>query len=73
MPVRPIDESNGFNGHPVEKSIRSMVNIVFTLGKSELESEFIKHSIRKNMVQPKGHRSVAGVGASICNACHWQE
>ncbi|CAK8561917.1 unnamed protein product [Lathyrus sativus] len=63
-----IDESNGFFRCPVEKSVRSLMNVPFTLEKSELEGEFIKEAGKENMVQLKGHRSVGGMRASIYNA-----
>lgn len=63
-----IDESNGFYRCPVEKSVRSLMNVPFTLEKSELEAEFIKEAAKEKMVQLKGHRSVGGVRASIYNA-----
>ncbi|KAK6922506.1 Aminotransferase class V domain [Dillenia turbinata] len=63
-----IDESNGFYRCPVEKSVRSIMNIPFTLEKSELEAEFIKEAAKEKMVQLKGHRSVGGMRASIYNA-----
>ncbi|XP_004509428.1 phosphoserine aminotransferase 2, chloroplastic-like [Cicer arietinum] len=63
-----IDESNGFFRCPVEKSVRSFMNVPFTLEKSELEGEFIKEAAKENMVQLKGHRSVGGMRASIYNA-----
>lgn len=63
-----IDESNGFFKCPVEKSVRSLMNVPFTLEKSELEGEFIKEAAKENMVQLKGHRSVGGMRASIYNA-----
>ncbi|KAE9606596.1 hypothetical protein Lal_00025627 [Lupinus albus] len=63
-----IDESNGFYKCPVEKSVRSLMNVPFTLKKSELEAEFIKEAAKEKMVQLKGHRSVGGMRASIYNA-----
>jgi phosphoserine aminotransferase len=63
-----IDESNGFFRCPVEKSVRSLMNVPFTLEKSELEGDFIKEAAKENMVQLKGHRSVGGMRASIYNA-----
>ncbi|KAF5735894.1 phosphoserine aminotransferase 1 chloroplastic-like [Tripterygium wilfordii] len=63
-----IDESKGFYRCPVEKSVRSLMNVPFTLEKSELEAEFIKEAAKENMVQLKGHRSVGGMRASIYNA-----
>ncbi|CAL5340183.1 unnamed protein product [Camellia sinensis] len=34
-----IDQSNGFYRCPVEKSVRSLMNVPFTLEKSEMEAE----------------------------------
>ncbi|KAK3005921.1 hypothetical protein RJ639_017794 [Escallonia herrerae] len=63
-----IDGSNGFYRCPVEKSVRSLMNVPFTLEKSELEAEFVKEASKEKMVQLKGHRSVGGMRASIYNA-----
>lgn len=63
-----IDGSGGFYRCPVEKSVRSLMNVPFTLEKSDLEAEFIKEAAKEGMVQLKGHRSVGGVRASIYNA-----
>lgn len=63
-----IDGSGGFYRCPVEKSVRSLMNVPFTLEKSELEGEFVKEAAKEKMVQLKGHRSVGGMRASIYNA-----
>ncbi|KAI3816860.1 hypothetical protein L1987_10644 [Smallanthus sonchifolius] len=63
-----IDESNGFYRSPVEKSVRSLMNVPFTLEKAELEAEFVKEAAKEKMIQLKGHRSVGGMRASIYNA-----
>ncbi|XP_054825073.1 phosphoserine aminotransferase 2, chloroplastic [Prosopis cineraria] len=63
-----IDGSNGFYRCPVEKSVRSLMNVPFTLEKSDLEADFIKEAVKQKMVQLKGHRSVGGMRASIYNA-----
>lgn len=63
-----IDENGGFYRCPVEKSVRSLMNVPFTLEKQELEGEFIKEAAKEKMVQLKGHRSVGGMRASIYNA-----
>lgn len=65
---KAIDESKGFYRCPVEKSVRSLMNVPFTLEKSELEVEFVKEAAKEKMVQLKGHRSVGGMRASIYNA-----
>lgn len=63
-----IDGSNGFFKCPVEKSVRSCMNVPFTMGTPELEAAFLKEAAAQGMVQLKGHRSVGGVRASIYNA-----
>ncbi|XP_047310041.1 phosphoserine aminotransferase 2, chloroplastic-like [Impatiens glandulifera] len=63
-----IDESNDFYRCPLEKSVRSLMNVPFTLKKPELEAQFIKEAAAEKMVQLKGHRSVGGMRASIYNA-----
>ncbi|KAL6959869.1 Phosphoserine aminotransferase 2, chloroplastic [Sarracenia purpurea var. burkii] len=63
-----IDKSNGFYRCPVDKSVRSLMNVPFTLEKPELEAEFVKEAAGEKMVQLKGHRSVGGMRASIYNA-----
>ncbi|KAG2695198.1 hypothetical protein I3760_07G003600 [Carya illinoinensis] len=63
-----IDGSNGFYRCPVERSVRSLMNVPFTLEKPELEAEFVKEAAKEKMVQLKGHRSVGGMRASIYNA-----
>ncbi|XP_043690998.1 phosphoserine aminotransferase 2, chloroplastic-like [Telopea speciosissima] len=63
-----IDASGGFYRCPVEKSVRSLMNVPFTLEKSDLEAVFIKEAAKEKMVQLKGHRSVGGIRASIYNA-----
>ncbi|GAB2279748.1 hypothetical protein Dimus_014388 [Dionaea muscipula] len=65
-----IDDSNGFYRCPVDKPVRSLMNVPFTLEKKkpELEAEFIKEAAKERMVALKGHRSVGGMRASIYNA-----
>ncbi|KAJ8771094.1 hypothetical protein K2173_023419 [Erythroxylum novogranatense] len=63
-----IDESNGFYRCPVDRSVRSLMNVPFTLERSDVEAEFIKEAAKEKMVQLKGHRSVGGMRASIYNA-----
>ncbi|CAA6662809.1 unnamed protein product [Spirodela intermedia] len=63
-----IDGSGGFYVCPVEESVRSLMNVPFTLERSDLEKKFIEEAAKEGMVQLKGHRSVGGVRASIYNA-----
>lgn len=64
-----IDSSNGFYNCPTEHSVRSLMNVPFTIPKSaDLEKQFIDEAAKKGMVQLKGHRSVGGMRASIYNS-----
>ena len=64
-----IDQSNGFYQCPTEHSVRSLMNVPFTIPKSaDLEKLFIEEASKKGMVQLKGHRSVGGMRASIYNS-----
>ncbi|XP_020581856.1 phosphoserine aminotransferase 2, chloroplastic-like [Phalaenopsis equestris] len=63
-----IDGSGGFYVCPVEKSVKSLMNVPFTLPNSDLEKKFIAEAAEEGMIQLKGHRSVGGVRASIYNA-----
>lgn len=63
-----IDGSGGFYVCPVEKSVKSLMNVPFTLQNSDYEKKFIAEAAKEGMIQLKGHRSVGGVRASIYNA-----
>uniref|UniRef100_A0ACD5WEQ7 Uncharacterized protein n=1 Tax=Avena sativa TaxID=4498 RepID=A0ACD5WEQ7_AVESA len=64
-----IDASGGYFICPVEKSVRSLMNVPFTLAKAaDFEKQFIAEAAKENMLELKGHRSVGGVRASIYNA-----
>jgi phosphoserine aminotransferase len=62
-----IDGSKMFR-NPVEKSDRSIMNVVFVTGKDELNDKFVKEAAKAGLVELKGHRSVGGMRASIYNA-----
>ena len=61
-------DSSGFYKNPVEKSVRSRMNVPFTLPDEELDETFLKGAKEQAMIQLKGHRSVGGMRASIYNA-----
>jgi phosphoserine aminotransferase len=70
-----IDNSGGFYRCPVEKSSRSLMNVVFRVGGSAtaagdetLEKEFAKNAAAANLVGTPGHRSVGGMRISLYNA-----
>lgn len=72
MIYKIIDNSNGFYACPVDKNVRSRMNIPFRigglLGDDSLEKEFLLKAEQKKMMQLKGHRSVGGIRASLYNA-----
>jgi phosphoserine aminotransferase len=63
-----IDASGGFYRCPVDKSCRSIMNVVWRLPSEALEETFIKEATAQKMIGLKGHRSVGGIRASIYNA-----
>ncbi len=65
-----IDNSNGFYRCPVEKSSRSLMNVVFRVanGDEAVEKEFAKGAAAANLVGTPGHRSVGGMRISLYNA-----
>ncbi len=63
-----IDGSGGFYHSPVDRDIRSNMNIVFTMETPELEAEFIGEGKKRGMLGLKGHKSVGGCRASTYNS-----
>jgi phosphoserine aminotransferase len=65
-----IDNSAGFYRCPVEKSSRSLMNVVFRIagGDEAVEKEFAKGAGAANLVGTPGHRSVGGMRISLYNA-----
>jgi phosphoserine aminotransferase len=65
-----IDASNGFYRGPVEKSSRSLMNVVFRVagGDEAVEKEFAKGASAAKLVGTPGHRSVGGMRISLYNA-----
>jgi phosphoserine aminotransferase len=63
-----IEKSGGFYKCPVSKNCRSLMNVVFTLPKEEMDKKFIEIASAEGMIGLKGHRSVGGCRASIYNA-----
>ncbi len=63
-----LDKLNNFYRAPVEKSSRSLMNVVFRLPTEELEKQFVADALKANMVGLKGHRSVGGIRVSTYNA-----
>lgn len=62
-----LDNSKLFKGTVVPED-RSLMNVPFVTGDSELDAEFIKACTEAGIVNIKGHRTVGGMRASIYNA-----
>lgn len=62
-----LDSSKMFKG-TVVKEDRSLMNVPFVTGDSELDAKFVKEATEKGFVNIKGHRTVGGMRASIYNA-----
>ncbi|MBN9230135.1 MAG: phosphoserine transaminase [Legionella sp. 40-6] len=62
-----IDASD-FYYAPVEAEARSLVNVCFSLHKSELEQAFIYDAEARGLCALQGHRAVGGLRASLYNA-----
>ena len=62
-----IDNSN-FYQSPVELSVRSTMNVPFTMPNAELDGQFVAQADARGLSGLKGHRSVGGMRASIYNA-----
>jgi phosphoserine aminotransferase len=64
-----IENSDGFYTCPVEKSSRSLMNVVFRIaGDESVERDFAKGAAAANLVGTPGHRSVGGMRISLYNA-----
>ncbi|HJX35245.1 MAG TPA: 3-phosphoserine/phosphohydroxythreonine transaminase [Desulfatiglandales bacterium] len=61
-------DNSGFYRGTADKDSRSMMNVTFRLPSEELESKFVKESVKAGMDGLKGHRSVGGCRASLYNA-----
>ena len=57
---------------PVEKESRSMMNVTFVTGDSDLDKKFAKEAEANGLKNLKGHRSVGGMRASIYNAMPYE-
>ena len=62
-----LDQSKLFKG-TVRKEDRSLMNVPFVTGDSELDAKFVKEAKEAGFENLKGHRSVGGMRASIYNA-----
>lgn len=62
-----LDSSKLFKGC-AQKDSRSIMNVTFVTGNTDLDAEFVKEAAAAGFVNIKGHRSVGGMRASIYNA-----
>ena len=62
-----IDQSSLYR-NPVEKSVRSRMNVPFILADETLDKPFLAAAEANGLYELKGHRSVGGMRASIYNA-----
>jgi len=62
-----LDASRLFQGTVVKKD-RSLMNVPFITGDTELDAKFVKEATQAGFVNLKGHRTVGGMRASIYNA-----
>jgi phosphoserine aminotransferase len=62
-----IDQSRLYR-NPVEKSVRSRMNVPFILADEALDKPFLAAAEANGLYELKGHRSVGGMRASIYNA-----
>ena len=61
-------DSQNYYTTPVKPECRSMMNVVFVTGDSELDKKFASEASSAGLKNLKGHRSVGGMRASIYNA-----
>ncbi|NLD19378.1 MAG: 3-phosphoserine/phosphohydroxythreonine transaminase [Clostridiales bacterium] len=61
-------DSSDFYKCPVRKEDRSIMNVVFITGNSDLDKKFVAEAKKNNMHNLNGHRSIGGMRASIYNA-----
>ena len=62
-----LDASDLFKGTVVKKD-RSLMNVPFVTGNTDLDAKFVKAAEAAGFVNLKGHRTVGGMRASIYNA-----
>lgn len=62
-----IDRSEGFYKGHADIDSRSLINVVFNLPTSELETQFIQVAQEHGMIGLEGHRSLGGIRASLYN------
>ncbi|KAF4665986.1 Phosphoserine aminotransferase [Perkinsus olseni] len=66
---KAIEDSNGFYNAPVEKNVRSRMNVPFVIkdNDDDLKKKFLAEAKEVGLVTLSGHRSVGGLRASLYN------
>lgn len=62
-----IDNSQLYKA-PAREEDRSLMNVVFVTGDSDLDKKFIEEAKSRDLYELSGHRSIGGMRASIYNA-----
>lgn len=61
-------DTSGFYTNPVDRAVRSRMNVPFLLADDALNGRFLDEAAAAGLSTLKGHRSVGGMRASIYNA-----
>lgn len=61
-------EQSGFYRLPVQRSVRSRMNVPFFLPEAALDTDFLQGAQARGLMQLRGHKFVGGMRASIYNA-----
>ncbi len=61
-------DNSAFYSNPVDKDVRSRMNVSFLLADDARNDDFLKQAEAAGLTTLKGHRSVGGMRASIYNA-----
>ncbi|CAF0855898.1 unnamed protein product [Rotaria sordida] len=73
-----IDQFNGFYVNMIDRKYCSRVNIPLrivtnVISNERFESLFINEAIKSNMIELKGHCSLAGIRISLYNGINFEE
>ena len=65
-------DSQDYYFAPVKKDSRSLMNVTFVTGDTDLDKKFASEAAKAGLKNLKGHRSVGGMRASIYNAMPYE-
>ena len=63
-----LDRHKGFYAAPVERTSRSLMNVVFLTPSPELDDLFCAEAEKEGITGMKGHRAAGGMRVSLYNA-----